>query len=188
MQGEVRVWEIRSRELISHLKEHTSRVTKIQLFPDDQHLLSCARDKSILCWDLKAEKRVSAQTQRMGGLNAFAIAPLDNNKFISVGQEKKITYWDLRKANPEAVLESSPYRGETDELNSVAISHSNKYFAVGGQNGVLRLYEFSSGKFLLDCKAHSNAIMAVSFSTDDRQVISTGKDGLIAIWNIFLPQ
>ena len=29
MEGEVRVWEIRSRELISHLKEHTSRVTKI---------------------------------------------------------------------------------------------------------------------------------------------------------------
>lgn len=35
MEGEVRVWEIRSRELISHLKEHTSRVTRIQLFPDD---------------------------------------------------------------------------------------------------------------------------------------------------------
>lgn len=29
MEGEVRVWEIGSRELISHLKEHTSRVTKI---------------------------------------------------------------------------------------------------------------------------------------------------------------
>jgi WD40 repeat protein len=68
----------------------------------------------------------------MGGLNAFSIAPQDNNKFISVGQEKKITYWDLRKTNPEAVLESSPYRGETDELNSIAISNSNKYFAVGG--------------------------------------------------------
>jgi WD40 repeat protein len=61
MEGDIRVWEIRSRELISHLKEHSSRVTKIQLFPDDTHLLSCARDKSILCWDLKAEKRVSAQ-------------------------------------------------------------------------------------------------------------------------------
>ena len=122
----------------------------------------------------------------MGGLNAFSIAPLDNNKFITVGQEKKITYWDLRKANPEAVLESSPYRGETDELNSIAISHSNKYFAVGGQSGVLRLYDFSAGQFIVECKAHSSAITEVNFSADDRQVISTGRDGLIAIWNIFL--
>lgn len=28
-EGEIRVWEIRSRELISHLKEHTSKVTKV---------------------------------------------------------------------------------------------------------------------------------------------------------------
>ena len=180
------MWEIRSRELISHLKEHTSRVTKIQLFPDDQHLLTCARDKSILCWDLRAEKRVSAQTQRMGGINAFSIAPQDNNKFITVGQEKKITYWDLRKAHPEAILESSPYRGETDELNSIAISHSNKYFAVGGQSGVLRVYNFANGQFIVECKAHSSTITSVAFAGDDRQVISTGRDGLIAVWNVFL--
>jgi WD40 repeat protein len=51
--GDVRVWEIRSRELISHLKEHSSTVTKVEVFDDDIHLLSSARDKSILCWDLK---------------------------------------------------------------------------------------------------------------------------------------
>ena len=122
----------------------------------------------------------------MGGLNCFAIAPLDNNKYISVGQEKKITYWDLRKAAPEALLESSPYRGETDELNGVAISNSNKYFAVGGQSGVVRLYDFSAGRFIAECKAHSRAITAIAFSADDRQVISTGRDGLIAVWNIFM--
>ena len=104
----------------------------------------------------------------MGGLNCFALAPLDNNKFLSVGQERKITYWDLRKANAETILEGSPYRGETDELNSVAISNSNKYFAVGGAQGVLRLFEFSSGKFITDCRAHSGPITSVVFSADDR--------------------
>jgi len=59
MDGECRVWEIRSRELVSHLKEHTSRVTKVQVFPDDIHMITCARDKAILCWDLKNEKRVA---------------------------------------------------------------------------------------------------------------------------------
>lgn len=104
----------------------------------------------------------------MGGLNAFAIAPLDNNKYMSVGQEKKITYWDLRKAAPEALLESSPYRGETDELNAIAISNSNKFFAVGGQSGVVRLYDFQQGKFIVECKAHSSSITALAYSADDR--------------------
>ena len=122
----------------------------------------------------------------MGGINSFSIAPLDNNKFLSVGQERKISYWDLRKANAEVIIESSPYRGESDELNSVAISNSNKYCAVGGMTGVLRLFEFSSGKFITDCRAHSGPITSVSFSADDKQVVSTGKDGLIAVWNVYV--
>ena len=93
----------------------------------------------------------------------------------------------MRKTNAEAILESSPYKGETDELNSVAISNSNKYFAVGGATGVLRVYNFSNGQFIIDCRAHSGPITAVAFSGDDKQVISTGRDGLIAIWNIYLP-
>ena len=122
----------------------------------------------------------------MGGINSISLAPLDNNKFMSVGQERKITYWDLRKSSAENILNSSPYIGESDELNSVAISNSNKYFAVGGSSGVMRLYEFSTGKFIADCKAHSAAISSIAFSSDDRQVVSTGRDGLIAIWNLYL--
>lgn len=185
-EGEVRVWEIRSRELVSHLKEHSSKVTRVQIFPDDVHLMTSARDRSILCWDLKQEKRVANQTQRMGGINCFDIAPLDNNKFLSVGQERKITYWDIRKPQPENLLESSPYKGETDELISIAISHNNKFFATGGALGVIRLYDYTNGAFITECRAHSSSITCVKFSPDDKQLISTGRDGLVVVWNFFL--
>jgi len=120
-EGEVRVWEIRSRELISHLKEHTSKVTKVQIFADDIHLLTASRDKSILCWDLKNQKRISNQTLRMGGINCFAISPVDTNQFLSVGQDRKITYWDIRKSQAQGSLESTPNTGESDELLAIDI-------------------------------------------------------------------
>jgi WD40 repeat protein len=85
------------------------------------------------------------------------------------------------------MVAGSPYKGESDELNSVAISNSNKYFAVGGCLGVVRIYEFSSGKFIAECKAHSGPITCVCFSPDNKQVVSTGRDGLIAVWNVYLP-
>ena len=120
-EGEIRVWEIRSRELISHLKEHTSKVTKVQIFPDDIHLLSCSRDKSILCWDLKNQKRISNQTLRMGGINCFAISPLDQNLYLSVGQDRKITFWDIRKSQATGSIESSPNPSESEELFAIDI-------------------------------------------------------------------
>lgn len=62
VDGEIRVWEIRTRELITHLKEHTSKVTKVKILDDDINLYSCARDKTFLTWDLKNEKRTSNHT------------------------------------------------------------------------------------------------------------------------------
>ena len=104
----------------------------------------------------------------MGGVNSFSIAPSDNNKFLSVGQERKITYWDLRKTQAEVILESSPYRGESDELLSICVSHNNKYFATGGTLGIVRIYDFSNGSFVAECKAHSSIITCVKFAPDDK--------------------
>jgi WD40 repeat protein len=142
MEGEIRVWEIRSRELISHLKEHTSKVTKVQIFADDIHLLSCSRDKSILCWDLKNQKRISNQTVRMGGINCFAVSPTDSNQYLSVGQDRKITYWDIRKSQSQGSIESSPNPGESEELFAIDIQQTGKLFATGGQMGIVRIYDY----------------------------------------------
>lgn len=122
----------------------------------------------------------------MGGINGFAVAPLDSNKFLSVGQERKITYWDIRKPQPENLLESSPYKGETDELMSISISGNNRFFATGGQLGVVRIYDFATGTFITECRAHSSSITCVKFSPDDKQLVSTGRDGLVIVWNFFL--
>lgn len=53
--GELRLWELRSRDLISHLKEHTSCVNAIALMDDDTMALSAGRDRNILRWDLTTE-------------------------------------------------------------------------------------------------------------------------------------
>ena len=75
----------RSRELVSHLKEHSSPVTGLALFDDDAHALSCSRDRSFLCWDLRQEKRISNHTQRMGGINDVTLSR-SQTKVLTIGQ------------------------------------------------------------------------------------------------------
>lgn len=79
------------------MKEHTSKVTKVEILTDDLTLYSSSRDRSLLSWDLKAEKRTTSHIQRMGGVNYFSIHPADQSKLLSVGQERAITYWDIKK-------------------------------------------------------------------------------------------
>ncbi|RHY29918.1 hypothetical protein DYB28_013815, partial [Aphanomyces astaci] len=68
MGGDVRVWDIRKRDMVSHLKEHSMAITGLALFEDDVHLVSCSRDKSFLCWELRTERRIASHIQRMGGV------------------------------------------------------------------------------------------------------------------------
>lgn len=91
-QGEVRMWELRTRDLISNLKEHKSKVTCIRLTADDSTAITSSRDRCILQWDLREEKRVFCQMQRMGGINAIALTP-DQRTIVSVGQERTLSFW-----------------------------------------------------------------------------------------------
>eukprot|EP00826_Nyctotherus_ovalis_P020852 TRINITY_DN1661_c0_g3_i2.p1 TRINITY_DN1661_c0_g3~~TRINITY_DN1661_c0_g3_i2.p1 ORF type:complete len:625 (-),score=159.27 TRINITY_DN1661_c0_g3_i2:71-1945(-) len=182
--GEVRVWEMKTKDLVTHLKEHTGIVTGLYIFSDDTHALSCARDRRILCWDLKSEKRVIAHTQRMGGVNSVAVFG-DEKGYLSTGQEKKIVLWDLRQSTPVSIVDAFPSPGPEDELQSIALSKDNKYFVTSGNLGVVRLWDTSTLKMMAEVKAHSGCATCARFSPDEKQIVSTGEDGLIMIWNLF---
>lgn len=185
MDGEVRVWEMRSREMVSHLKEHTHKVTKVKIFEDDLHLLSSSRDKALLCWDLRSEKRISAHIQRMGGINSFDVAP-GRNLVLTTGQDRKITYWDLREANPIKSFDTNGNPKKGDECFALSISHDGKYFATGGSEQIVRLWDMGTGKILSEGSGHSGCINSISFSADDKQMVSAGRDGSILLWNLYL--
>jgi cilia- and flagella-associated protein 52 len=116
-QGDVRLWELRSRELVCHLKEHTQKVTALALFQNDTMAISASRDRCLLRWDLKSEKRVHCHMQRMGGINSVAIGRSEE-EILSVGQEKKLTYWDIKQNEPTRQFSLD---AENDEGRAVAM-------------------------------------------------------------------
>ncbi|GBG29146.1 Guanine nucleotide-binding protein subunit beta-1 [Hondaea fermentalgiana] len=184
--GEVRVWEMRMRQLVSHLKEHTRAVTRIVLFDDDVHAISCSRDKSFLCWDLREDKRISAHTQRMGGINDISMNH-DQTVVITMGQERTISFWDLRESSPIATIATQQQGMHEDEATCIAISHGGDLFATGGMDKVVKLWAMVAGApvLLQTHVGHTGEVSAISFTQDDRQLVSVGLDGAIFIWNVF---
>eukprot|EP00164_Ancoracysta_twista_P003295 GFYU01004401.1.p1 GENE.GFYU01004401.1~~GFYU01004401.1.p1 ORF type:complete len:617 (-),score=197.08 GFYU01004401.1:136-1986(-) len=179
-EGEVRVWEVRTRELISHLKEHTLRVTCVLLFEDDMHALSCSRDRSLLAWDLRREKRLASMVQRMGAVYHAALSH-DQTRVLSVGQEKKITYWDIQEM--QAIKYISPAHRE--EAICIAMSHNGDIYATGGTDQVVKLWDFVTGNLLSNGVGHSGTVTSLAFSDDDRQLVSVGAEGNIFVWNVY---
>lgn len=185
--GELRLWELRSRELISHMKDHTQRVTGIIILEDDTRAISCSKDRSIARWDLKSERRVHSMQQRMGGINGIVLSK-DLNCTVSVGQDKKIVFWDndmqLAKTLSKStdVLHQQFLDGENDEGMSIALSSSGRYIATGGSAGVVRIWTYPAGALVSEGHGHNAGICSLTFSPNDKQLISAAVDGGVAIW------
>lgn len=178
--GEVRVWDIRKRDLVSHLKEHSMAVTQLAIFRDDMHVVSCSRDRSILCWDLRTERRISSHIQRMGGINTVALSA-DERLVLSAGQEKRISFWDLRIETPVHVIQ----KAHDEEATCIAVAHALDVFATGGSDRLVKLWDYSSGQLIMDGVGHSGSVRALAFSPDDRQLVSVGDDGSVFVWNVY---
>jgi WD40 repeat protein len=181
-EGELRIWAVKNRELVQTFKEHRQIITDIVLFGDDMHMLSSSRDRSIFLWDLKKERRVSDYNQRIGGVNAMVLCQ-DGKTIISVGTSKQIMFWDIRQAEPTQIIEY--HSSKTFEPTCIAISHNNRYFAVGGTDQRVNFYDVDSGKKIAICVGHSGTINKIKFSPDDKQLVSVGEDGSVFVWNIF---
>lgn len=179
--GGVRVWELRSREMICDLREHAARVTGLALFRDDAHAISVSRDRSMVCWDLRRERRVSSHVQRLGGISAVALSR-DQSVVITGGLSKAISLWDLREPQPVQVL--SPAHGD-DEVTALAVFSGSELLASGGADGAVKLWDLRSGRAVASGVGHSARVRGVAASGDGRQVVSVGDDGCVFVWNVF---
>jgi cilia- and flagella-associated protein 52 len=179
--GSVRVWELRSRDMVCDMREHSSAVTSIALFRDDVHAVTVSRDHSMVCWDLRRERRVSSHMQRMGGINSVILSQ-DQSIVITAGQAKNITLWDLRE--PQPIMALGPAHGEF-EVTTLAALSKREVVVSGGGDGCVKLWDLRNGKCVSTGVGHSAKVQHLAVAGDDRQVVSVGDDGCVLVWNVF---
>jgi len=178
-EGELRIWEFKTKEMVSNLKEHTARVNEVKLFPNDQYAVSVGRDRCLLTWDLRTEKRLTAHREKHGGINCLAVAS-NQTSVITAGQEKTLTYWDLRMADPVKVIDLD------EEVHSISLSPDDRYLATAGQGLAVKLWDVNAGAEQCRCFGHSRAVQKLSFSPDGKQIVSVGLDHSILVWNCYM--
>lgn len=98
---------------------------------------------------------------------------------VSVGQERRLTFWDMRQATPLNAITIG-----TEQL-CISASSNGAMVAVGGLDCAVRVFGAVSGELIAECRGHSGHVLSVAFSPDDKQLVSTGVDGGIFVWNVY---
>ena len=109
-----------------------------------------------------------------------AHAPCTPSQVLSVGQEKRVSFWELREPSPLQWIDVGA------EQTCVCRSSDGALFATAGHDHKVRVWHFESAKMVCEGIGHSRTVSAMQFSPDDKQLVSVGVDGSVLLWNVYV--
>jgi len=180
MEGEVRVWRIgrQTQSMDASMKEHRSRVWCIKLRMDDSQAVSASADGSCIVWDLTTKTRCLCLFEST--LFKCIVYHPDESQLLTTGSDRKVAYWDTFDGQAIRMLEGS----DEGELSTLSISKSGSHYVSGGEERLLKLWDYDEGV----CKAigvgHSGGITCCAISPDQTFIVSCGSEGAIMIWTM----
>jgi WD40 repeat protein len=155
--GDIYIWKIgvKQHSLIGTLKEHHQEVAQIRFSDDGNEFVSAAHDGSIMICNTNPRVnciRFMAQT--------FFNAPDFYNKtgiLITVWFDKRIVLWDSFNASLIRELESSL----NAQPNSIHILPNGSFFVTGGDDKLLKVWDFQTGGIIAIGRVHYRNIRKV---------------------------
>ncbi|KAI9207934.1 WD40-repeat-containing domain protein [Polychytrium aggregatum] len=129
---------------------------------------------------LHSKIRVSADPQDAQRL------VLENDHSLHVKYVSERAFAATHPDGPETVIEApqhvyTPFDGQP--ILSVSESPDGAYHAIGGRNGVLKLYS-SDGTYKLDLEGHVGDVCSVRFFPSSKVILSGSMDSRLKIWGL----
>jgi len=180
MEGEVRVWKIgrQTQTMDASLKEHRGRVWCIKLKQDDSLAVSASSDGSCIIWDLATKTR-SLCLFESTMFKSIVYHP-DESQLLTTGSDRKVAYWDTFDGQAIRVLEGS----EEGELTALTISKSGSHYVSGGEERLVKLWDYDEGVCKYVGVGHSGGVTACAIAPDQQYIVSAGTEGAILIWTM----
>jgi len=181
--GTMRVWSNRSLEFVSQFAEHSKPITGLVADNVHNHLVhTCAGDRMVITYNLKSGRRETFKSHKDGAFTDMCQRIDSEQELLTSTTDGFVLSWDCDVTNPVMALDC----GRRMRFTCTGISSGGRFVAVGCEDMAVRIWDIQTGEIVAACMGHSGEIKQVSWSPDERQVISCGEDGALCVWNFYL--
>uniref|UniRef100_A0A665THZ6 Cilia- and flagella-associated protein 52 n=1 Tax=Echeneis naucrates TaxID=173247 RepID=A0A665THZ6_ECHNA len=177
-EGQVRVWELKphGHRLLETMKEHKATVTCIKVKHDDKECVTASADGACIIWDIV--RFVSLQMVIANTVFRTVCYHPEEYQIITSGTDRKVAYWDVYDGSAIRELEGS----QSGAINGLHISHDGKHFVTGGDDKLVKLWNYVDGMVTHIGMGHGGSITSVKICSNNRTIVSTSADGAILRW------
>jgi WD40 repeat protein len=184
LDGTLRVWDVSTGKLIRTVKAHSKSLTSIAL-SDSGRILTGSTDRTVKLWDGANGGLIRTFVGHTDEVNSVSISR-DGSRIVAGSDDQTLRIWDSRSGSLLLTLAGkggpAPPSGISEakwrRVKSVAISPDGSHVASGSFDGMIRLWDVSTGREQAVHQSESSG-HALVFSTEGRHLFSAGVVGKV---------
>ena len=181
--GRIRLWDVRTGDLLHTLTGHTREVSSVAFSSDGQTLASGGElDATIRLWDVRTGDLLRTLTGHTREVYSISFSP-DGQTLVSGSRDGTTRLWDVRTGDTIRTLTGDRWSVSSD-WQTLASG--------GGSDGTTRLWDVRTGDLLrtFTGTGGGNTVSSVSLSPDGQTLASGGRRGFtgglygIHLWDV----
>lgn len=170
----ITIYDLSTENKIRTLIGHSDDVEAIS-FASNEILISTSRDHRCLVWNVGTGAIIN---EFLGHTKDVLSVWTFNDNVFTTGDDGRIIIWNFKTM--QLVGEIGPF---SYELDTVSGTDRKKLFAVGADNGNVKIYSAIDLKLVSEFHAHIRGVKKVSFSPSGDFILTAGYDHHIKIWS-----
>ena len=175
--GDIKVRDADKGDELRSVHAHDVGVNSLALSADGQSLASAGLDTVVKLWDAKSLKFRKAFHGHQGMV--YTVACFRNaNVIVSGGEDNTAKIWDVATGKERHTL-----RGHKLGVEMVAISPDDTIVVTASWDRTIKFWDAATGMETGELKADS-PVFALAFTRDGKQLVSTGGDGTVRLWDM----
>lgn len=177
-EHDILLWDANTEKPLRELKGHASRITSLTALAGGV-LVSADETGTVKLWQATTGQLLRELDPQVGPVTTMA-ALAEAQLFAVAGREGQLSAWRWTTSGLEELTAIRQTAGPV--VRSLACCAVGKTLVAGGEDGVIRRWNLSTGLALPDIKGHTSAVVSMGFTPDGRRLASGGQDGVIVLW------